>query len=101
MLIHSASGNKVIAGYNQIFMATEDVSKTVFRRPGFMGLFEWLVMTFGLKNVGATYLCTMNMIFHDLLGLIVEVYIDDVVVKSSGFEQHLVDLRLAFERMRR
>jgi hypothetical protein len=37
------------AGYNQIFMAEEDVSKTAFRCPGFMGLFEWVVMTFGLK----------------------------------------------------
>jgi hypothetical protein len=38
------------AGYNQIFMAEEDVSKTAFRCSGFMGLFEWVVMTFGLKN---------------------------------------------------
>jgi hypothetical protein len=61
LLIDSASGNKVIsflvgnAGYNQIFMAKEDVSKTAFRCSGFVGLFEWVVITFGLKNVGATY----------------------------------------------
>jgi hypothetical protein len=61
LLVDSASGNKVIsfldsnAGYNQIFMAKEDVSKTVFRCLGFIGLFEWVVMTFGLKNVGAMY----------------------------------------------
>jgi hypothetical protein len=41
------------AGYNQIFMAEEDVSKTAFRCPGFMGLFEWVVMTFGLKIANA------------------------------------------------
>jgi hypothetical protein len=57
LLIDSALGNKVIsfldgnAGYNQIFMAKEDVSKTAFCCPGFIGLFEWVVMTFGLKNV--------------------------------------------------
>ena len=43
------------AGYNQIFMAEEDTSKTAFVCPEFVGLFEWVVMTFGLKNVGATY----------------------------------------------
>jgi hypothetical protein len=43
------------AGYNQIFMAKEDVSKTAFGCLGFIGLFEWVVMTFGLKNAGATY----------------------------------------------
>jgi hypothetical protein len=38
-------------------------------------------MTFGLKNVGAIYQRAMNLIFHDLLGIIIEVYIDDVIVK--------------------
>jgi hypothetical protein len=41
----------------------------------------------------------MNLIFHDMLGIILEVYIDDVVVKSSGFEGHMADLYLALERM--
>ena len=58
-------------------------------------------MTFGLKNAGATYQRAMNLIFHDLLGVILEVYIDDVVVKSSAADLHLADLRLAFERMRK
>ena len=58
-------------------------------------------MTFGLKNAGATYQRAMNLIFHDLLGIIVEVYIDDIVVKSAGDDSHLADLRLAFEKMRR
>jgi hypothetical protein len=43
----------------------------------------------------------MNLIFHDLLGVILEVYIDDVVVKSEAKLSYLADLRLAFERMRR
>jgi hypothetical protein len=58
-------------------------------------------MTFGLKNAKVTYRRAMNLIFHDLLGIIVEVYIDDIVVKSAGLESHLADLHLAFERMRR
>ena len=56
MMINDASGHKVIsfldgnAGYNQIFIAEEDMYKTAFRCPRFVGLFEWVVMTFGLKN---------------------------------------------------
>jgi hypothetical protein len=61
MLIKNASGHRVIsfldgnAGYNQIFMDEEDMSKMAFRCPGFISLFEWVVMAFGLKNAGATY----------------------------------------------
>jgi ribonuclease HI len=43
----------------------------------------------------------MNLIFHDLLGIVMEVYIEDVVVKLADFAGHLADLRLAFERTRR
>jgi hypothetical protein len=77
-------------------MDDEDISKTGFICLGFVGLFEWVVMTFGLKNVGATYQRAMNLIFHDLLGIVVEVYIDDIFVKSAGNDSHLADLRLAF-----
>jgi hypothetical protein len=53
LLVDVAAGNKVIsfmdgnARYNQIFVAIEDISKTAFRCPGHIGLFEWIVMTFG------------------------------------------------------
>jgi hypothetical protein len=81
-------------------MAEEDISKTAFQCPSFVCLFKWVVMTFGLKNTGATYQRAMNLIFHDLLGMIVEVYIDNVVAKSARFDSHLGDLQLLFERMR-
>jgi hypothetical protein len=61
MLINNASGNRIISflngnvGYKQIFMVEEDASKMAFICPCFIGLFEWVVMTFGLKNDGATY----------------------------------------------
>jgi hypothetical protein len=90
-IINDASGHIVIsfldgnAGYNQICMAEGDMYKTTFRCPGFVGLFEWVVITFDLKNVGATYQRAMNLIFHELLGIIVEVYIDDIVAKSAGW----------------
>jgi hypothetical protein len=54
-------------------MAEEDTSKTAFICLGFFELFEWVVMTFGLKNTGATYHRAMNLNFHDLLGVILEV----------------------------
>jgi hypothetical protein len=61
MLINNASRHQVIsfldgnAGYNQIYMAKEDMSKMIFWCPGFIGLFKWVVMTSGLKIAGATY----------------------------------------------
>ena len=61
MLVDAAAGHKVISfmdgntSYNQIFMVEEDIAETAFRCPGAIGLFEWVVMTFGLKNAGATY----------------------------------------------
>ncbi|CAN6704108.1 unnamed protein product [Malus baccata var. baccata] len=88
------------AGYNQIKMAQEDIHKTTFRCTGHVGAYEYLVMPFGLKNTGATYQRAMNAIFHDLIGHNMEVYIDDIVVKSKIEEQHLIDLRQALTRMR-
>jgi hypothetical protein len=57
-------------------------------------------MTFGLKNAGATYQRAMHLIFHDLLGITLQICIDDVVVKLDSMDGHLADLRLALERMR-
>jgi hypothetical protein len=51
------------------------------------------------KNAGATYQRAMNLIFHELQGIIIEVYIDAIVVKSAGLDSHLADLHLAFEKM--
>jgi hypothetical protein len=103
MLINAAAGNKILsfmdgnAGYNKIFMAPEDIHKTAFRVPGAVGLFKYVVMTFGLKNAGATYQRAMNYIYHDLVGKLVEIYIDNVVVKSTSIGGHLWDLRQVFK----
>jgi hypothetical protein len=107
MIIDNASGHRVVsfldgnASYNQIYMPEENMSKTTFHCPDFIGLIEWVVVTFGLKNAGAIYQRAMNLIFHDLLGIILEVYIDDVIVKSDSMDSHLADSRLALERMHR
>jgi hypothetical protein len=105
-LINSALGNKIISfwmamlGITKYLWLKKILQKLLFDVPGFVGLFEWIVMTFGLKNASGRYQRAMNLIFHDLLGIIMEVYIDDVVVKSAGFDSHFADLRLAFEKMR-
>jgi hypothetical protein len=102
-LINAAASNKILsfmdgnAGYNKIFMAPEDIHKTAFRVPGAMGLLHYVVMTFGLENVGATYQRTMNYIYHDLISKLVEIYINDVVVKSTSTRGHLEDLCQVFE----
>lgn len=107
MLVDSAAGYEYLnmldgySGYNQIFIAEEDVSKTAFRCPGAIGTYEWIVMPFGLKNVGATYQRAMNSIFHDYIETFMQVYIDDIVIKSTSDEDHLSHLSQSFERMRK
>jgi hypothetical protein len=107
MLVDATTSHRVIsfmdgnAGYNQIFMVEEDIHKTAFRCPGALGLYEWVVMTFGLENTGATYQRAMNFIFHKLIDKIVKIYIDDVVVKSKGYKERLQDLRATLECTRK
>ena len=74
------------------FLWLRKTAKIAFRYPGVIGLFEWVVMTFGLKNASATYQRTINYIFHKLIGRIVEIYIDDVMIKSRWYKEHLADL---------
>ena len=87
-------------GYNQISMAESDIHKTTFRCPGSIGIYEWEKMSFGLTNAAATYQRAMDYIFGDLIGDSIEVYIDDIMVKSADIDAHIQDLRKVFERMR-
>jgi len=57
-------------------------------------------MLFGLKNTGATYEHLMDKVFKDLIGQITEVYMDDMVVKSSLVEDHVSHLEKVFETVR-
>ena len=71
LLIDGVAGYQILSmmdghsGYNQIFIAEEDVHKTAFRCPSSIGTFEWIVMPFGLKNATTTYQRAMNLIFHE------------------------------------
>nr|XP_027093668.1 uncharacterized protein LOC113714071 [Coffea arabica] len=57
-------------------------------------------MPFGLKNAGATYQRTMTTLFHDMIHQEMEVYVDDIIIKSRKAEDHLIDLRKLFESKR-
>jgi len=106
MLVDSTAGFEYLSmldrysGYNQIFIAEDYVSKTAFRCRGALGCYEWLVMPFGLKNDGGMYQRAMNSMFHDFIEKFMQVYIDDIVVKSSSEDDHLSHLRQSFERIR-
>ena len=63
--------------------------------------YHYTVMPFGLKNVGATYQRMMMRMFRDKIGRMVEVYIDDMVVKSKKEQEHIDNLIEVFEVLRR
>ena len=89
----------VFQGYHQIPLALGDQEKTTFVT--LIGNHHYKVMLFGLKNVGFTYQRMMNRIFESQLGKNIEVYIDDMVVKSKVVSEHMGDLGDIFEILRK
>ena len=102
MLVDAVANNGILtfvdgySSYNQIYLAKEDIHKIAFRCLGSIRIFEWVVMPFGLKKVGTIYQKVMNLLFHDLINKNMDIYIDDVVVKSADFKQHLAYLEQSF-----
>ena len=84
-------------GYNQIKMDPEDMEKTSFITP--WGTHCYKVMPFGLKNASATYQQAATTLLHDLIYKEVEVYVDDIIMKSKDREGHIPVLRKFFERI--
>ena len=87
------------SGYKQINMAPEDMEKATFIT--LQGTFCYKVMSFGLKNAGATYQRAMVALFHDMMHKEIEVYVDDMIAKSRTEEEHLVNLQKLFGRLRK
>ena len=85
-------------GYHQIALSPEDHEKTAFITP--LGIYCYKVMPFGLKNVSATYQRMVTKMFKDKIGRTMEIYIDDMVVKSKSLQNHLEDLTETFWTLR-
>ena len=85
------------SGYNQIPMYDRDVEKMTLITESSNYCYQ--VMTFGLKKVGATYQRLMDKIFKDQIGRNIKVYVDDIIVKSEAFDQHLADLLEVFDQL--
>jgi len=103
-LVDDATNNKVLSfldaysGYNQILMAINDMNKTAFITDD--ANYFYKVMPFGLKFAGEMYQRLMEKIFSHLIGKCIEVYIDDMVVKSPSHQQHAQDLSTIFSALR-
>jgi hypothetical protein len=102
-LVDSTSGYElsfmdVFSGYNQILMHLEDREKTTFITD--RGLYYYKVMSFSLKNARATYQWLVNKMFQAQIGMHMEVYVDDMLVKSTESVSHAHDLHEAFKTLK-
>ena len=86
-------------GYHQIPLALDDQEKTAFVTP--IENYHYKVMPFGLKNAGFTYQRMMTRMFESQLGKNIEIYMDDMVVKSKVVSEHLGDLGDILEVLRK
>ncbi|XP_048599750.1 uncharacterized protein LOC125579891 [Brassica napus] len=102
-LVEATAGNKLLSfmdafsGYNQIIMNPDDREKTAFITD--RGTYCYKVMPFGLKNAGATYQRQVNRMFSEQLRKSMEVYIDDMLVKSLDEHDHVSHLEECFTRL--
>ena len=78
------------SGYNRIMMAMINKLKTLFTTE--LGIYCYIVMPFGLKNAGATYQRMATTLLHDMIHKEIEVYVDDMMVKSTTREGHFAAL---------
>ncbi|GAU35398.1 hypothetical protein TSUD_160490 [Trifolium subterraneum] len=104
-LVDNSSGFKLLSfmdaysDYNQINMAEIDKKKTAFMTE--TGNYYYNVMSFGLKNAGATYKRMMNNVFHNEIGDMLNIYMDNMIVKSEEEIDHTVHLKKVFDQARK
>ena len=104
LIVDATAGHELLSfmdafsGYNQISMDPNNREKTSFVT--WQGTYCYRVMPFGLKNARATYQRLVNRMFQKQIGTSMEVYIDDMLVKSTTTELHIVHLSEAFQILR-
>jgi hypothetical protein len=86
------------SGYHQIKIRVKDVPKTAFTTR--YGLFEYLVMSFGLTNAPVHFMYLMNSVFMPELDKFVVVFIGDILIYSMSMEEHEEHLRIVLQRLR-
>jgi hypothetical protein len=92
------SKNDLPSGYHQLKIQECDILKTAFVLR--YGLYEYMVMSFGLTNALAYFMYLMNQVFMEYLDKFVVVFIDDILVHSESEEEHEEHLRLALQKLR-
>lgn len=92
---HYFSTIDLAKGFHQILVRQEDRSKTAFSTP--YGHYEFVRMPFGLKNAPATFQRLINNILKDLINKICVVYMDDILIFSTSFQEHLSDVNKVFK----
>jgi hypothetical protein len=86
------------SGYHQIKIRASDISKSTFSTR--CGLYEYLVMSFGLTNAPAYFMYLMNLVFVPELEKFVVVFIDDILVYSKNEDEHTMHLHIVLQRLR-